>query len=406
MKKLFLFSLAIFVSVAAKSQNLLATYNEGFESIDASTTGNSPYYWWSFYNNAAANATLTDETTTTHTGGHAAKVTVGTAAAAYQPQLANGKTITLVEGHNYKVTFWIKATTGGGTVQASDNGSALYGPNYATTTVWTEYSQSFTATAGNLDYQLWIHLGGSVDIYYVDDASIVDLSVLPTQDYILNGNLELGSGDNFTNWGKWNGAANLTQETVQVHGGTRALKAISTGSAEYNVQFVSDVVATTSGQSLTAIMWIKGTNGGNTVRISTDDGATQNYGPNTTIGTSWQKYSYSFTGSGLNTRLKLDLGGGTDTFYIDDIQLLGIVLGIEDINAKGVTIYPNPVTDRLFITTNRLQAKTIRIVDVTGKIVNVINNAEKVTFIDVANLSRGIYILITDTNKQFKFLKN
>lgn len=176
MKKLLFLLIAVMgTSLSIKAQNLLATFNEGFEGIDAAATGASPYYWWGFYNNTSSNATLTDDPTNARTGNHAAKVVVGTAAQGYQPQLANGKTLTLVIGNTYTASFWIKAVTGGGTIQVSNSGTSLYGPNVVATTSWKQYSHTFTAATTS--YQLWLHLGGFVDTYYIDDAAVVAGSV-------------------------------------------------------------------------------------------------------------------------------------------------------------------------------------------------------------------------------------
>ena len=80
-------------------------------------------------------------------------------------------------------------------------------------------------------------------------------------------------------------------------------------------------------------------------------------------------------------------------------------LNLENANADGVAIYPNPVSDRLMINTKRLQANQIRLSDIMGRTVKLIKNAKDVSSIDVSNLSNGIYILNTDNGKQLKFLK-
>lgn len=243
-------------TLTVKSQNLLATFNEGFEGIDAGATGNTPYYWWSFYNNTAAAATLTDQAAIVNSGSHAAKVVIGTAAAGYQPQLANGKTVTLTVGNTYTASFWIKAVTGGGTVQCSNSGGAPYGPNFTATTSWKQYSHTFQATAAS--YQLWLSLGGFVDTYYIDDAALVAGSV---------------------------------------------------------------------------------------------------------------------------------------------------PLGLEAFNSKSISIYPNPVIDNLNISSDS-NINSISISDLNGKTIKTVKSAENIKSINLAELSQGMYILSTDTNKQFKFLKN
>lgn len=257
MKKLLFLLLAVMgTTLSINAQNLLATYNEGFESINSIATGNTPYYWWNFYNDTAATATLTDQTTIVHGGSHAAKVVVGTAASGYQPQLANGNTVTLTVGNTYTASFWIKAVAGGGIVQSSNNGSSLYGPNFTATTSWKQYTQTFTATAAS--YQLWIHLGGFVDTYYIDDAAVVAGSV---------------------------------------------------------------------------------------------------------------------------------------------------PLGLENFNSKSISFYPNPVIDNLNISSDS-NINSITISDLNGKTVKTVKAAENIESVNLSDLSQGIYILTTDTNKVFKFLKN
>lgn len=256
-KKLLFLLLTVTCTTFVNAQNLLETYNEGFEDIDAAATGNTPYYWWGFYNYANSAATLTDQTETVHGGTHAAKVVVGIAANSWEPQLANGKTLDVTIGHSYTVTFWIKALSGGSTISGSSNGGAApYGPTLLVTTSWQQYSHTFTATAAT--YQLWISLGGSVNTYYVDDASVVD-----------------------------------------------------------------------------------------------------------------------------NTAL------GIENFAKND----------------KISFYPNPVNDNLNISSDAT-IKSITISDVVGKTVRTIKNAENIQSINLSDLKQGVYILSTDTNKQFKFLKN
>lgn len=256
-KLLFLLLTVTCTTLTMNAQNLLATANPGFEGI-ASSPGTSPYDWWGFYNEAASAATITDQTATVYGGSHAAKVVVGTAAQSWQPQLANGQTLNLTVGNSYTATFWIRAENGGSTISgASNSGQAPYGPALlVTTTAWQQYSHTFTATAAT--YQLWISLGGSVNTYYLDEASVVDNGVL-----------------------------------------------------------------------------------------------------------------------------------GIDNFAKND----------------KISFYPNPVTENLNISSDAT-IKSITISDVVGKTVRTIKNAENMQSIDLSDLKQGVYILSTDTNKQFKFLKN
>lgn len=394
-KLLFLFLTVGSISSSLNAQNLIV--NGNFEA----GTGDIFTNWTK--TNGAAN--LTAETVNIHGGLRALKA-ISTGTNEYSVQLQSDA-ITTVIGTSYEVSIWIKGVAGGNTVRLSTSGgTAVYGSAFTVTTAWQSCILTFTATATSTKINL--DLGKGTDTFYVDDVAMYDLSTSSSSDFILNGNLEAGTGDIFTNWSKYNGAANLTAEAVEVHGGARGLKAISTGTAEYNVQLVSDVMTLVVGRTYTASMWIKAVTGGNTVRFSTT-ATSANYGPNTTIGTTWQKISYSFAAKNTSTRLNLDLGKSTDTFYIDDISFIGanITLANEEFesNNNKVVFYPNPVQSNLNITSDAT-IKSLIISDSNGKTVRTIKNAENIQSVDVSNLSQGLYIISTDSNQKFKFIKN
>ncbi|PXY40174.1 hypothetical protein DMB65_13995 [Flavobacterium cheongpyeongense] len=394
-KLLFLFLAAGCFSSTLNAQNLILNGNLEAGTGDVFTN-------WTKTNGGA---NLTADLVNVHGGSRSLKA-ISTGANEYSVQLQSDD-ITTVIGHNYEVSMWIKGTTGGNTVRFSTSGgTAVYGSAFTVTTGWQTCILSFTATATTTKINL--DLGKGTDTFYVDDVALYDVSTAPTSDFILNGNLEAGTGDTFTNWSKYNGAANLTAETVEVHGGARALKAISTGANEYNVQLVSDAMNLVVGRNYTASMWIKASVAGSTVRFSTT-ATSANYGPNTTIGTSWQQISYTFAAKSTSTRLNLDLGKSTTTFYIDDITFIGanITLANEKFEnqTNKVVFYPNPVQNDLNISSNAA-IKSLIITDSTGRTVKTIKNAENIESVDVSALRHGLYILSTDTKQKIKFIKN
>lgn len=394
-KLLFLLLATSSISSTLQAQNLIANGNFEAGSGDAFTN-------WTKTNGAA---NLTAETTTIHGGVRGLKA-VSKGANEYSVQLQSDAFTTVV-GNKYEVSMWIKGTLANNMVRFSTSGgTAVYDPGFQVSATWQNYI--FTFTASDVATKINLDLGKGTDTFYIDDVAAYDLSTAPSADFILNGNLEAGTGDSFTNWSKYNGAANLTAETVQVHGGARGLKAVSTGTAEYNVQLVSDPMNLVVGRTYTASMWIKAVNGGNTVRFSTT-AATGTYGPNTTITTSWQKITYSFAAKSPSTRLNLDLGKSTDTFYIDDITFIGssVTLANEKFEneTNKVVFYPNPVQDNLNISSDTT-VKSLIITDSTGKTVKTIKNADNIQSVDVSNLSNGLYILSTDNKQIFKFIKN
>lgn len=135
-----------------------------------------------------------------------------------------------------------------------------------------------------------------------------------------NGDLELGDGNNFENWGMWNGADRMTAETTEIHGGARSLKVVNAAAGNsWDSQFVSDPVEIEVGKEYTASMWVKGETA--TVRFSTNAAAGALYGPDYTVTSEWQQVTWDFTANDASTRLVLDMGVSQATFYIDDIEL-------------------------------------------------------------------------------------
>lgn len=148
----------------------------------------------------------------------------------------------------------------------------------------------------------------------------------------LNSGLELGDGDDFTNWGKWNGGGFQVATTVpgEYYRGSRALKVIrdgSLGSGQWRIQFVSDPIATEIGASYTVYVWARAAvaNAGFRVSLNPDTGF---YPGDVAVTTQWQQFSFVVPGERIQnelTRIVLDLNGtntAVTTFYIDDIKVI------------------------------------------------------------------------------------
>jgi len=87
---------------------------------------------------------------------------------------------------------------------------------------------------------------------------------------------------------------------------------------------------------------------------------------------------------------------------ISDIVICGeeLLTGTKDVQVKGVSLYPVPANNELYI--NGISGmKVVRVVDVLGKIVSVQQTANKV---DISGLNKGIYLLSVD-NQMIKFVK-
>lgn len=146
-----------------------------------------------------------------------------------------------------------------------------------------------------------------------------------SKNLLLNSGLELGSGDNFDNWGKWNGGAAMFASTVasEVYSG-RALKATGVGSVggEWKTQFGSDAVTTTIGTKYLVYMWIKGATAGGNMRFSTNESAGAQYGGGIDIGTQWQQVRFEFTAKSTATKIVLDMGLKAVTYHVDNITMV------------------------------------------------------------------------------------
>ena len=297
------------------STDALLIGNGGFE------TGGNNFTNWTKQNGASF---LTATTTETHSGGRALRAEVTgsqpNAGQAYSVQLINDAATTVV-GTQYVFSIWAKATTAGSTIRFSTQPSALYGPDTPVPTTWTKLSWTFTAN--ETQTKLVLDLGKNTNVYYLDDADISPAII----NLVNNGSFELGGpGNNFTNWSKFNGAANTTETTVpaEVNEGSRAVKVTNTVAGNpYSVQLVSDPMSLTVGKNYTARVYVRSNAGGEIIRFSTNATAGALYGPNFTTTTAWTPMTWTFTANDASTRLVLDLGTSVGTFFVDNVTVVG-----------------------------------------------------------------------------------
>lgn len=266
---------------------------------------------------------MTAETVDVLGGSRALLVTNPADAAEWQVQFVSDEVATTV-GETYTISFWVKGDAADVRASTKPDATAHYGAFYTATTEWTQYATTFDAVEPLTRVSLDIGLNAGT--FIIDDIALVEGTVPlsntpPVVNLVVNGDLELGSGDDFDNWGKWNGPNNMTEETTEVHGGSRALKIVNDAdAAEWQVQFVSDEIATEVGASYTITYWVKGD--AVDVRASTKPDATAHYGDFYTVTADWTQYSTTFDAVEPLTRVSLDIGLNAGTFYIDDIVLV------------------------------------------------------------------------------------
>ena len=102
---------------------------------------------------------------------------------------------------------------------------------------------------------------------------------------------------------------------------------------------------------------------------------------------------------------KLNDSNGEVMTLTSNVISIGNTASLEHINTEDIVMYPNPVKDNLYFKSNLIKANTFLIFDILGKKVKEFNNVQNLNSIDLSLLNKGVYILKTDSNKQFRFLK-
>ncbi|GIV26726.1 MAG: hypothetical protein KatS3mg027_0540 [Bacteroidia bacterium] len=97
------------------------------------------------------------------------------------------------------------------------------------------------------------------------------------------------------------------------------------------------------------------------------------------------------SGSGTSyTVVVIDANGcsTSQTFTVD------CVTSVAGISANtGISVYPNPNNGTFVITTNNTSLKTIRVMDITGRVILSTQSNEKDVEMNIVNYSRGIYVV-------------
>lgn len=277
---------------------------------------------WGKFNGADR---ITQETSEVQVGFRSAKVTNPVDGNPWETQFVSDAAPT-TNGEEYTVSVWVKGDPG--VIRFSTNpgvGGDQYGPDYAVTADWAQYAWTFTANSDTT--LIALDMGTTEAEFFIDAIELVPGSQalpLPSNDSeLLNGGLEEGSDNDFTNWGKFNGEDRFLEETVEVLGGSRGLKVVNPVNGNpWEAQFVCDAFDTVNGDSYTVSLWIKGA-GSNVVRFSTNPGVGgDQYGPDYTASADWTKYSWTFTANSDTTLIALDMGTTEGTFYVDDIKVV------------------------------------------------------------------------------------
>ena len=136
----------------------------------------------------------------------------------------------------------------------------------------------------------------------------------------------------------------------------------------------------------------------------------------TTVSGQWATYTWDFTNfdSPIYNVLTLMLGydspndaSANATFLFDDIERV-ITLGNgneQAFNSQQLSVYPNPAKDKVTISSNDTIIKAVVVYDVLGKHLTTLYPKDTDVTINVANFTRGLYIVKVSTLEAEKTIK-
>jgi len=102
-------------------------------------------------------------------------------------------------------------------------------------------------------------------------------------------------------------------------------------------------------------------------------------------------------------------GGCSDSVLKDEIiTVVNPVTGIESPKAVEFSYYPNPVKEKLCISSN-VQIKSVRIFNINGEVIQSLTFDNEIVSVDFSQLKSGIYLLeingLKDSKKNIKIIK-
>lgn len=320
----------------------------GTNLLDKSGLEDESFAGWGKYNNG--NGITIAKGEGMETGTNAIRFDTSTGSGGEWSTQLHSSNVTAIAGHQYEISFYIRAEADGGEIRISFdnmsngypwvNGAKFAYPNtnwtrvvYNTTTVGSEFTATGTPITFNFD------MGQTADmIYYVDinTLQVIDLDAEPAEiNLIANGGFEEGE---LTNWNVANAGAGITVVESEKTAGSYAAQLVagSASSNDWDLQLQTDAVSLTAGGNYTLSFYIKSDVAGKG-RISfpgfknewpwmdwTGTGAGSHFETSAT----WMLVSVDLNevayGSGsTSVKISFDLGQIPDvTYFIDDVKLI------------------------------------------------------------------------------------
>ena len=120
---------------------------------------------------------------------------------------------------------------------------------------------------------------------------------------------------------------------------------------------------------------------------------------------SWNTYDIplsSFTGlttkAHIGQMIFVGAPTGTGTVFIDNVLYRKSTVSVKGLNAAQVSIYPNPASDNVTITSDK-QIQMVTVINNLGQSVLTVTPDSKVVLLDVSKLTNGVYFIRTSSEE-------
>jgi carbon monoxide dehydrogenase subunit G len=98
-----------------------------------------------------------------------------------------------------------------------------------------------------------------------------------------------------------------------------------------------------------------------------------------------------------------DNAGNSQTCSVDVV--VTTYVGLSDLSAKGISVYPNPVKNTLHIEMSNKQNATVRLTDVSGRVLLTVPATQNKMAIDMSSHENGLYFLHIETSSASETIK-
>ncbi len=115
---------------------------------------------------------------------------------------------------------------------------------------------------------------------------------------------------------------------------------------------------------------------------------------------------YFYTAGAQNVSLEVTSENGcTDTYSNESALIVESNSDIDVTELDQLTVWPNPVSDNLYYTTNKNQINTLEILNITGGVVKIFEASAFTNSVNVADLTPGVYMLLIGDSESVQVVK-